>query len=111
MLDFDVKALNSTAVITSWASVNSSYVDHYTVYYTNNSVEGIGQIQNTEVMMAMFPAGSSSGVIGGLEVGQTYLFSLTVTYDIGGLMYEGDKTDHFQFGTCLLHYSIEYLVQ
>ena len=79
---------------TSWTPVDSPYLDHYTVSYYLASPDQSGRKkrQNNQ-QLAVFLAGSSSGVIGGLEEGQNYLFSLAVTFNIKGQLFQGKKTE------------------
>ena len=89
---FSTKRINSTAVLAMWTVVDSTYLAHYTVYYyPDPDQSGRRRRQNNE-QMAVFPAGSSSGEIGGLEEGQDYLFSLAVTFSINGQLFEGERT-------------------
>ena len=75
-----VFALNSTTVRVSWTPVNLTVVDHYTVHYT--TVDGVnGTIT--------FPASASSGVVSGLQEGQQYQFSVTITLNINGELFTG----------------------
>ena len=72
-----VVALNSTtAVRVSWTPVNlHSAVDHYTVHYIT-----VGGTRGT----LTFPGITSSGVVSGLQGGQQYQFSVTVTLNVDG---------------------------
>ena len=74
------KVLNNTAVTVSWALVNLSVVDHYTVHYTT-----VGEVNGT----LTFPASASSGVVSGLQEGRQYQFSVTVTLNVGGELFSG----------------------
>ena len=78
----------------SWTPINSPYLDHYTVYYYYPSPDQSGQRkrQNNQ-QVAVFPAGSSSGVIGGLVEEQNYLFSLAVMFNIKEQLFQGKKTE------------------
>ena len=75
-----VAVLNMTAVRVSWTQVNLSVVDHYTVYYTT-----VGGVNGT----LTFPASASSGVVSGLQEGQQYQFSVTVTLNFSGEVFSG----------------------
>ena len=70
--------LNSTSVRVSWTPVNLTVVNHYTVHYTT-----VGGVNDA----VLFPATSSSGVVTGLQGGQEYWFSVTVTLNVNGKMY------------------------
>ena len=90
---FSTKILNNTAVQAMWFEVQSSHLDHYTVhYYSDPAQNGRRKRQNNEEMVE-FSAGTCSGVIGGLEEGQKYLFSLAVTVNINGKTFEGQSTE------------------
>ena len=91
---FTTDIVNSTSVNASWTPIDSPYLDHYTVYYyyPNPDQSGRRERQNNH-QLAVFPAGSSFGVIGGLEEGQNYLFSLAVMFNINGQLFEGKKTE------------------
>ena len=75
-----VATLSSTSVRVSWTPVNLTVVDHYTVHYT--TLVGVSGIVS-------FPATSSSGVVSGLQGGQEYWFSVTVTLNVNGELYIG----------------------
>ena len=70
--------LNSTSVMVSWTLVNLTVVYHYTVHYTT-----VGGVSGT----VTFPNTVSSGVVSGLQGGQQYQFSVTVTLNISGELY------------------------
>ena len=76
-----------------WFEVDSPYLDHYTVYYYPNPAQNGGGKRQDNEQIAEFPAGKSFGVIGGLEEGQDYLFSLAATINISGQMFEGQRTE------------------
>lgn len=101
MAGFDIERIDSATVNASWVPVNSAYADHYSIYYTTDLAQGGWRAHNEEAMMEEFPARDLFGVIGGLDAGQKYLFWLTVTYNIEGIMYEGEGTDCIEYGTSL----------
>ena len=70
--------LNSTSVRVSWTPVKLTVVDHYNVHYTT-----VGGVNGT----ISFPATSSAGVVSGLQGGQEYWFSVTVTLNVSGELY------------------------
>ena len=70
--------LNSTSVRVTWTPVNLTVVYHYTVHYTT-----VGGVNGT----VTFPDTVSSGVVSGLQGGQQYQFSVTVTLNISGELY------------------------
>ena len=68
------------AVRVSWTPVNLTMVDHYAVHYT--TVSGVnGTIA--------FSASAFSGVVSGLQEGQQYQFSVTVTLNVNGELFTG----------------------
>ena len=74
-----VVPVNSTAVTVTWisTSLNGSVVDHYTVHYS--SLNGSGIFSSGTVT---FPASASSGVVAGLQEGQQYQFSVSVSISV-----------------------------
>ena len=74
-----VDQVNSTAVNVTWisTSLNESVVDHYTVHYS--SLNGSGIFSSETVT---FPASASSGVVAGLQEGQQYQFSVSVSISV-----------------------------
>ena len=73
-----VVPLNSTSVRTPVNNLTVMY--HYIVHYT--TVGGVSGIVS-------FSATSSSGVVSGLQGGETYWFSVTVALYVGGGLYIG----------------------
>ena len=84
---FSIIKINDTTVLAMWQPITAPEVKHYTVYYISTSKHkrqsGIGN--------RIFPAGTSEGIIGGLQASLEYLFSLSVTYEINGVEYEGER--------------------
>ena len=70
-----------------WQPILSPEVKHYTVYYISISK----QKRESDMGNKTFPAGTSEGVIRGLQENLDYLFSLSVTYEINGVEYEGER--------------------
>ena len=91
---FRTDVVNGTSVKASWTLIDSPYLDHYIVYYyyPRPDQSGRRKRQNNQ-QLAVFPAGSSSGLIGGLDEGQNYLFSLAVMFNIKGELFQGKKTE------------------
>ena len=75
--------VNSTSVWVSWSPINLTVVDHYIVHYVYATV-GDGS------WSVMFPGNTTSGVVSGLQEGQQYLFSVTVTLNVKGQLYSGE---------------------
>ena len=91
--EFSTERINSTAVQANWSEVVSDYLDHYTVYYYPKLGQNGRRKRENDEQNATFLAGSSSGVIGGLNEDQDYLFSLAVTFNINGQLFEGERTE------------------
>ena len=89
---FSIESINNTAVQAMWSEVVSPYLDHYTVYYYLNSAQNVTGRKHVNETMVDFPPGSSFGVIGALDEESEYLFSLAVTFNINGSMFEGRRT-------------------
>ena len=63
--------------------MNLSVVDHYTVHYS--LVGGSSRRRRqTNSGTAVFPASASSGVVSGLQEGQQYQFSVSVSLFVSG---------------------------
>ena len=82
--DVSATPLNSTSVVVSWTPVSLTVVYHYTVNYTT-----MGVFNGT----VTFPSTVSSGVVSGLQGGQQYQFSVTVTLNISGELYTGTRNN------------------
>ena len=90
---FSTERINSTSVRAMWSEVNSPYLDHYTVYYYPDPDTSNRRKRQNNEQMAVFPADMTSGVVGELEEGRDYLFSLAVTLNISGQLFEGERTE------------------
>ena len=91
--EVSVDVLNSTSVRVSWTPVNLTVVHHYTVHYTT-----VGGVNST----ATFSATSSSGVVSGLQGGEVYWFSVTVTLIVNGRLFTGSSNYTLPPVTCEL---------
>ena len=89
---FRTETITSTSVLSLWAPVDSLFLDHYIVYYYPDPDQSDRKERQINEQRAVFPAGRTSGVIGGLEEGQDYLFSLAVVFNISGELLEGERT-------------------
>ena len=89
---FSIETINSTVVRATWSEVESLYLDHYTLYYYLNSTQNRNGLNRSNEKTVKFPAGRSFGMIGALDEELQYLFSLTVTFNISGTMFEGRRT-------------------
>ena len=85
---FKIIKINNTAVFAMWQPITAPEVKHYTVYYISTSKRK----RQSDMGNKTFPAGSNEGVIGRLRDNLNYLFSLSVTYEINGIDYEGERT-------------------
>ena len=83
---------SSTSVMVSWTPVNLTVMYHYTVNYTT-----VGEVSGTVI----FPDTVSSGVVLGLQGGQQYQFSVTVTLNISGELYTGSPDYTLPPITCM----------
>ena len=90
---FRTDIINSTAVIASWTPVDSPYLDHYTVYYYPDPDQNGRRKRQSSQQKAVFSVENSFGVIGGLEEGKEYLFSLAVAFNINGQLIEVERTE------------------
>ena len=97
VIDFSLlRFLDDATVAAVWEPVETPYLSHYTVYYKpDKSVTEMSKSQTSkEELIAVFPAGSASGVIGELEEGEKYLFSISVSYSIHEKLYKGNKSNY-----------------
>ena len=86
---FEVIHINDTTVRVTWQRIESDAVDRYTVYYYSTS-EVKRQVDSGS---KNFSANVSEGVIDELDPNLDYIFSITVTFILGGIEYEGEETD------------------
>ena len=87
--NFQVTRTNNTTARATWDRIESDAVDRYTVYYYSTS-EVKRQVDSGSMN---FSASVSEGVIDGLDPNLDYIFSITVTFILGGIEYEGEETD------------------
>ena len=92
-----VDPVNSTAVTVTWtvtaaatSALNGSVVDHFTVHYSRLNGSGIASSGTVT-----FPASVSSGVVSGLQEGQQYQFSVSVSLLIDGQTYTSTPGEPF----------------
>ena len=97
---FNITKINNTAVLVTWQPITVQEVKHYTVYYISTSECN----RQSDMSNKTFPAGSSEGVIGGLQDNLNYLFSLSVTYEINGVDYEGERTQPIPPGKIFINF-------
>ena len=80
-----VVSVSSSSVRVTWTPLNEPVVDHYTVHYT--LVGSGGRRRQVSSGTVTFPASASSGVVSGLQEGQQYQFSVSVSLLIDGQTY------------------------
>uniref|UniRef100_A0A1X7T3M1 Fibronectin type-III domain-containing protein n=1 Tax=Amphimedon queenslandica TaxID=400682 RepID=A0A1X7T3M1_AMPQE len=86
---FSITKLNSTAVRAEWSFV--SRASHYTVYSESTSSSSRKKRQ-VETGMRVFPGDTTEGLIGGLDPNLNYLFSISTSFTVNGIIYEGERT-------------------
>ena len=77
--------VNATAVMIMWQSLELEQLIHYTVLY---SVGGSGRAEK----LVIFPISQQSGVVGGLEPGQEYIFQVMAVAVINGSDVDGERS-------------------
>ena len=84
-----VESLNATAVQVSWTRLQSQDISYYRVHYTAVVFNRRKQLGRS----ALFSGDSSSGVVGGLETGVTYMFEVAAVVMVGGEEREGSVSE------------------
>ncbi|XP_019856552.1 PREDICTED: uncharacterized protein LOC109585059 [Amphimedon queenslandica] len=51
--------------------------------------------------MRVFPGGTAEGLIGGLDPNLNYLFSISISFNVNGIIYEGERTQPIPPGITL----------
>ena len=87
--NFQVTRISDTTARATWERMESDAVERYTVYYYSTS-EVKRQVDSGS---KNFPSSVSEGVIDGLDPNLDYIFSITVTFTLGGIQYEGIQID------------------
>ena len=86
---FNITELNTTSVRVTWVPITTTGVIHYyNVYYMSSD----GRKRQTDIGSVTFPGNTSEGVIGGLDPNLDYTFAISVTFDINGVMHEGERS-------------------
>lgn len=85
------RGANGSSLLISWQLINDSALNKYTVYYYKSN-DGPGKIRNQS-----FPRRYSNGVIGDLDLNSTYILSMSVTFNISGMEYEGQQSESIRF--------------
>lgn len=80
--------MNSTSLSVSWQPVNDSTVKYYTVYYASANP--------ITFQMISFPNSSTSVTIVGLDSKTEYVLMVSVTFEINGMEYEGERNNTVQ---------------
>ena len=89
-----------------WSRVPGA--SHYTVYYESTSRSSRKKRQ-VETGMRVFPGDTTEGLIGGLDPNLNYLFSISTSFNVNGIIYEGERTQSIPPGTCrktVVYYNI-----
>ena len=79
---FSVIKINDTTVHATWQPIDDSRLKCYTIYY----------MTTYDIGSRIFPVGTTEGVVRGLNGSTHYLFSLSVTFLIHDIEYEGERT-------------------
>ena len=61
---------------------------HYNLYYISSD----GYERQSDIRSVSFPGDTTEGVIGGLDPDLDYTFAMSVTLNINGVPYEGERT-------------------
>ena len=77
--------VNATAVMIVWQALELEQLIHYTVLY---SAVGSGRAEKS----VTFPISQQSGVVGGLEPGQQYMFQVMAVAVINGSDVDGERS-------------------
>ena len=72
-----------------WGSVIGA--SHYTVYYESTSRSSRKKRQ-VDTGMRVFPGDTTEGLIGGLDPNLNYLFSISTSFNVNGIIYEGERS-------------------
>ena len=78
--------VNATAVMIVWQTLELEQLIHYIVLY---SAVGSGRAEEKSVI---FPISQHSGVVGGLEPGQQYMFQVMAVAVINGSDVDGERS-------------------
>ena len=70
----------------TWTPLNESVVDYYTVHYSRVN-GGSGRRRQVVSGTVTFPASASSGLVSGLQEGQQYRFSVSVSLTVSGQIF------------------------
>ena len=87
--NFRVTRISVNTVRVTWQLIESDAVERYTVYYYGTS----RMKKQVDSGSKNFSASVSEGIITDLDPNLDYNFSLTVTFTLGGVEYEGEETN------------------
>ena len=90
-------------MIAVWGSVTGA--SHYTVYYESTSSSSRKKRQ-VDTGMRVFKGDTTEGLIGGLDPNLNYLFSISTSFNINGIIYEGERTQPIPPGNAIMSYII-----
>ena len=90
-------------MIAAWGSVTGA--SHYTVYYESTSSSSRKKRQ-VDTGMRVFPVDTTESLIGGLDPNLNYLFSISTSFNINGIIYEGERTQPIPPGNAIVSYFI-----
>ena len=85
-------------MIAEWGSVIGA--SHYTVYYESTSSSSRKKRQ-VDTGMRVFPGDTTEGLMGGLDPNLNYLFSISTSFNINGIIYEGERTQPIPPGNAI----------
>ena len=86
--NFQVTRISDTTARATWQRIESDAVDRYTVYYYSTS-----EVKRQVDSGSKNSSSVSEGVIDELDPNLDYIFSINVTFTLGGIEYEGEETD------------------
>ena len=101
---FSITEINSTAVRADWGSVTGA--SHFIVYYQSTSKRK----RQADSGARVFPGDTTNGVIGGLDPSLDYLFSISASYNINRMIFEGQRSQPIPTGMGLGYFSVFYLI-
>ena len=87
--NFQVTYISDTTVRVTWQLIESDTVERYIVYYYGTS----RMKRQVDSGTKNFLADVSEGIIDGLDPNLDYIFSITVTFILEGVQYEGEEID------------------
>ena len=104
---FSITKISSTAVIVDWGLVPGA--SHYTVYYESTSSSSRKKRQ-VETGMRVFPGDITEGLVGGLDPNVNYLFSISTSFYVNGIIYEGERTQPMHASGLYICVVVPYII-